>query len=246
MNEKEKLIYDRFAANDMVLSENQCAQFADYYEMLVETNKVMNLTAITDFEEVVMKHFVDSAIITKYFRFDEINSMIDVGTGAGFPGLPIKILYPQVSITLLDSLNKRIEFLRRVVDKLGLTGVDLVHGRAEDGGRNPKYREKHDLCVSRAVANLSTLSEYCTPFVKVGGYFISYKSGNVDEELEQAKGAIKILGCKTRKVEKFDLTVEYGDVKEVQGRSLVIMERLEPCKGKYPRKAGMPTKAPLK
>ena len=161
-----------------------------------------------------------------------------MGTGAGFPGIPLKILYPHLSVTLLDSLRKRVDFLQNVVDNLGLKQVTAVHGRAEDFGRNPEYREAYDLCVSRAVANLSTLSEYCLPFVQVGGFFISYKSGTVDEELEQAKPAIKMLGSKTKKVEKFFL--------EDAGRSMILIEKKEKLSGRYPRKAGLPSKQPLK
>ena len=221
----------------MELSQEQAEQFQNYYEMLVETNKVMNLTAITEFEEVVDKHFVDSALSSRYFPFDQVKNVIDVGTGAGFPGIPLKILYPHLSMTLLDSLGKRVKFLQTVVDNLSLTDMNLIHGRAEDFGRDPEYRERYDVCVSRAVANLSTLSEYCTPFVKVGGAFLSYKSGNVDEELEAAKPAIKILGCKTKKVERFSL--------DEAGRSLVWIEKKEKLQKKYPRKAGVPSKQPL-
>lgn len=242
MSEKSEYIKNRFNHEGISLTEKQAAQFETYYEMLIETNKVMNLTAITDFVDVVEKHFLDSGMITKYFDFSSVSNFIDVGTGAGFPGIPLKILYPQVKATLLDSLNKRMVYLQNVVDKLELNHVELIHGRAEDFGKDKAYREKYDLCVSRAVANLSTLSEYCTPFVKVGGYFISYKSGNVDEELETAKAAIKLLGCKTRKVDKFFLQSETDG----QGRSFILIERLNVLDKKYPRKAGMPSKMPLK
>ena len=230
-------IREQFQAAGMELSQEQAEQFRNYYEMLVETNKVMNLTAITEFEEVVDKHFVDSALSSRYFPFDQVKNVIDVGTGAGFPGIPLKILYPHLSMTLLDSLGKRVKFLQTVVDNLSLTDMNLIHGRAEDFGRDPEYREQYEVCVSRAVANLSTLSEYCTPFVKVGGAFLSYKSGNVDEELEAAKPAIKILGCKTKKVERFSL--------DEAGRSLVWIEKKEKLQKKYPRKAGVPSKQPL-
>lgn len=230
-------IKEQFQALGMELSQEQAEQFQTYYEMLLETNKVMNLTAITEFEEVVDKHFVDSALSSRYFPFDQVQTVIDVGTGAGFPGIPLKILYPHLSMTLLDSLGKRVKFLQTVVDNLSLTAMKLIHGRAEDFGRDPEYREQFEVCVSRAVANLSTLSEYCTPFVKVGGAFLSYKSGNVDEELETAKPAIKILGCKTKKVERFSL--------DEAGRSLVWIEKKEKLQKKYPRKAGVPSKQPL-
>lgn len=238
MGSGSEYIKQRFAEEGIAVTDRQAASFERYYELLVETNKVMNLTAVTEFKEVVSRHFVDSALITKYYDFSSVNKMIDMGTGAGFPGIPLKILYPHLSVTLLDSLRKRVDFLQNVVDNLGLKQVTAVHGRAEDFGRNPEYREAYDLCVSRAVANLSTLSEYCLPFVQVGGFFISYKSGTVDEELEQAKPAIKMLGSKTKKVEKFFL--------EDAGRSMILIEKKEKLSGRYPRKAGLPSKQPLK
>lgn len=241
MNERQEYIKKRFEEAEIGITERQAEQFEQYYELLIETNKVMNLTAVTEFEEVVGRHFLDSAIAAKYFDFTSIRNFIDVGCGAGFPGIPLKILYPQLSVTLLDSLGKRVAFLSEAVDNLGLSEgggrVELIHGRAEDFGRNPDYRERYDLAMSRAVANLSTLSEYCTPFVKKGGIFLSYKSGDMEEELETAKSAIKVLGCKTRAVEKFTL--------DGAGRSLIFIERMETLSKKYPRKAGIPGKQPL-
>ena len=175
------------------ISDKQMEQYVTYYEMMVEKNKVMNLTAITDFEEVIDKHFIDSLSIVKCVDLNKIETLIDVGTGAGFPGIPIKIAYPHIQVTLLDSLNKRINFLNDVVRELGLTDVCTCHGRAEDYGRKAEYRERYDICTSRAVANLSTLSEYCLPFVNIGGKFISYKSGNVDNELDSSRNAIKFF-----------------------------------------------------
>ena len=163
--------------------------------------------------------------------------MIDVGTGAGFPGIPLKILYPQLQVVLLDSLRKRVDFLQGIVDNLKLCSVEAVHGRAEEIGRDARFRESFDVCVSRAVANLSTLSEYCTPFLKTGGVFISYKSGTADEEAEKAAGAIKKLGCRRMKTEKYSL----GEA----GRSLIFIERAERLGSQYPRKAGIPAKKPL-
>lgn len=225
------------------LNDKQKKQFITYYEYLVEKNKVMNLTAITEYDEVILKHFLDSLSIVKVNVFDQEKlkgkSVIDIGTGAGFPGIPLKIAFPELKITLLDSLNKRVNFLNEVIDLLGLTNVFAVHGRAEDYAKQKEYRENYDFCVSRAVANLSTLSEYCIPFVKVGGSFVSYKSGKIEEELAQAENAVKILGGKVVDVVKFPLMDTDMD------RSFVVIEKTRPTAKKYPRKAGLPSKEPL-
>jgi len=236
---KFHILEDGCQAFGVTLTDKQIEQFEKYYELLVEWNKVMNLTGITEFDEVMQKHFVDSAAAAKYVEMEKVNSLIDVGTGAGFPGIPLKIVYPHIQVTLLDSLNKRIKFLEEVVDNLGLTGIETVHGRAEDAAKKAEYREQFDLSVSRAVANLASLTEYCLPFVKVGGKFVSYKSVSVDEEITQSKKAVYVLGGEIGKVEKFNLPESNME------RALVIVEKKRSTPKKYPRKAGMPTKEPL-
>ena len=181
------------------LSERQYQQFNNYFELLIVWNKVMNLTGITEYEEVNEKHFVDSLSIVKAVDIGSIETVMDVGTGAGFPGIPLKIAFPHLKVTLLDSLNKRIKFLDTVISELKLEDIHTIHGRAEDYARKEEYRENFDLVVSRAVANLSTLSEYCLPYVKTGGLFIPYKSGEIEEEVKNAETALKILGGKKRK-----------------------------------------------
>lgn len=225
------------------LEDKQVQQFLVYYELLTEWNKVMNLTAITDFKEVVQKHFVDSLSLIKAvdgsFLQKKGISMIDIGTGAGFPGIPLKIVFPNLKVTFLDSLNKRIKFLNEVTGKLELRNITAIHGRAEDFAKQKEYREQFDLSVSRAVANLATLSEYSLPYVKKGGFFFSYKAEDIEEEIELSKNAIKILGGRIDEVIKFNLPD--SDVK----RAIVKIEKNNFTNKKYPRKAGIPSKEPL-
>ena len=224
----------------IVLNDKQIQQFEQYYNILVEWNKVMNLTAITEYEEVVEKHFLDSLTIVNAIHVKKIETLIDVGTGAGFPGIPLKIAFPHLKVTLLDSLNKRIKFLNEVINLLELNDIKAIHGRAEDYAKQAEYREQYDICVSRAVANLATLSEYCLPYVKVDGLFVPYKSGEIDEELKSSEKAVSILGGKVEEVVKFQLPGT--DI----GRSFVKIHKIKETKKKYPRKAGMPTKEPHK
>lgn len=219
------------------LTDEQLEQFRIYYEMLVEKNKVMNLTGITEWDEVLEKHFLDSISLIRAIDLNQTLTVMDMGTGAGFPGIPLKIAFPNLKVTLADSLNKRVLFLQEVIDLLKLEGIEAIHGRAEDLARDKKYREQYDLSVSRAVANLSTLSEYCLPFVKIGGQFISYKSGDVEEELAASKSAMFLLGGKINNTIKFEL----GE----SGRSFIIIDKVNGTPKTYPRKAGTPSKKPL-
>lgn len=243
--EKIKQYLEKITEGAVILSDKQLSMFEQYYEMLVEKNKVMNLTAITEREEVILKHFIDSLAIAGYVKlWEKPYTLIDVGTGAGFPGVPLKIAFPNLRVTLFDSLNKRIKFLQEVMDALSLQGVDeescvAIHGRAEEGARKKELRGQFDFAVSRAVANMAVLAEYCIPFVKQDGYFISYKTETVDEEIKQAKKAISLLGGAYEKTEK--LLLSDSDIK----RSFVFIKKKKPTPNVYPRKAGTASKQPL-
>ena len=222
---------------NITFTEKQLEQFRIYYELLVEKNKVMNLTGITEWDEVLEKHFLDSISLIRVVDLSQNISVLDMGTGAGFPGIPLKIAFPNLQITLADSLNKRVLFLQEVIDALKIEGIEAVHSRAEDLARDKNYREQYDLVVSRAVANLSTLSEYCLPFVKIGGQFIPYKSGDIEEEVVASKSAVFLLGGKIKDTVKFEL----GE----SGRSFVLIDKTKGTPKTYPRKAGTPSKKPL-
>ncbi len=233
------ILNDGIKEYGITLSDSQIDQFMMYYEILIEWNQVMNLTAITAFDEVCTKHFLDSISLCKAIDCTQEYTLMDVGTGAGFPGIPLKIAFPNLQITLLDSLGKRVKFLNEVIQRLGLHGIQAIHGRAEDYAKANLLREKFDICVSRAVANLSTLSEYCIPYVKEGGFFISYKSEKLSEEMSNAKKAIEILGGNI--VSQNEFLLPNSDIY----RNLLVIQKIALTPKKYPRKAGLPSKEPL-
>lgn len=222
------------------LNDQQAQQFISYLEILQKKNQEMNLTAIEEDEEIITKHFLDSLTATRAMDLQKGTKVIDIGTGAGFPGVPLKIYRPQIQLTLLDSLNKRINFLRELCQQLGLAEeIEYIHGRAEDYGKNPKYREGFDYVVSRAVAELGILAEYCLPLVKKGGYFLALKGPLAEEELEKGKKALKILGGKVEEI--FALNLPLREDK----RNLVLIKKIDHTPKDYPRKAGTPQKKPL-
>ncbi len=233
---KERL-KEVFKEQGFSLNDRQVEQFLMYYHKMIEVNKVMNLTAITEYEEVLEKHYLDSVMASKFVDWKEDAKVLDMGTGAGFPGIPLKILYPNLKVTLVDSLNKRVKFLDDVIGELGLVGIEAIHARAEELGRNEDYREQFDFCVSRAVASLPILLEFCIPFLKKNGCFIAYKSLKANEEIEQSSNALKVLKCQLEANYSFNL----GDSE----RHLLVIQKKENTPKKYPRKAGTPAKSPL-
>lgn len=219
-------------------TEEQIEKFYQYMNMLLEWNEKINLTAIVEPKEVILKHFIDSLTINKYLK--ENSTLADVGTGAGFPGIPLKILRPDIKITLVDSLNKRINFLNEVIEKLNLENIVTVHSRIEDFGKNKNYREKFDYVTARAVANLAVLSEYLIPIAKIGGKCVCMKGNNVEDEITSAKNAISVLGGKLESVDEFKLP--NSDI----SRNVIVLSKVKNTPVRFPRKAGMPSKEPLK
>ena len=237
IKEFSNLMIDYGKEIDIVFSEEQLEQFYKYMNLLIEWNEKINLTAIIEPKEIILKHFIDSLTIIKYMEPNK--TLIDIGTGAGFPGIPVKILRKDLKITLLDSLNKRIKFLNEVIEKLSLKNITTTHARIEEYAKNKEYREKFDIATSRAVANLTTLTEYMLPMVKVKGKAICMKGADIDEEMLKSKNSIKILGGKIYKVEEFKLP------KSEYKRNLIIIEKTNTTPNKYPRKPGIPSKEPL-
>jgi len=221
-------------------NEDKYSKFIKYKELIKEWNEKVNLTAIVEDSEIIKKHFVDSIKVFKFEKLKNASRIIDIGTGGGFPGIPMKIVNPNSKVVLLDSLNKRINFLNEVIKELSLENIETIHGRAEDFAKDNKFREKFDVAVSRAVANLTVLSEFCLPYVKVGGYFVALKGPAIEEEMKDAKNAIKILGGQVEKILEVD--IEGSDL----NHNLVVIKKIKETPGKYPRKAGMVTKNPLK
>ena len=235
---KASRVKEIFLNIDIELSHEQVQQFIDYFDLLVEWNEKMNLTAITESDEVLVKHFADSVISGKMLDYNAYKSLVDIGTGAGFPGIPLKIVYPHLQVTLVDALNKRVQFLNVVIETLGLDNIDALHGRAEDLART-SMRDHYDLCVSRAVSQLNVLCEYCMPFIRPGGLFISYKGSKTLEELENSSNAIELLGGQLKEV-----TDQVSLSKQIK-RGFVIIDKISDTDDKYPRRAGKPLKKPL-
>lgn len=229
-----------FDALGIRYNDKMIEQFREYMDMLLEWNEKVNLTAIKEKDEFIKKHYIDSVICHGFPEMKNAETIIDVGTGGGFPGIPLAIIFPEKQFVLMDSLLKRLKIIDELTEKLGIDNVRTLHGRAEDLGRNKEHREKYDICVSRAVANLATLSEYCLPFIKVGGSFLAYKAVKAEEEIKAAKGAVHLLGgtiSREEKVELPDFNLEHN---------IIVIDKVQNTSAKYPRKAGTPSKEPLK
>ncbi len=238
---KPEEFFESLAKQGIELSETQKNQFATYFKELVETNKVMNLTSITDEDQVYLKHFYDSielGFVDKKILSEQL-TLCDVGSGAGFPSLPLKIVNPKLKITIVDSLNKRIKFLDSLVTKLGLEDVNLVHGRAEEVGKNAQFREQFDVVTARAVASMNVLTEFCLPLVKVGGQFVAMKSEKAPEEVKAAEFAIETLGGEIKQQKSVELPNDAGI------RNFIFVGKVNKTPKKYPRKPGTPAKKPL-
>lgn len=237
---KEQQFERELEEHKIILSLDQKEQFARYYELLVDWNEKVNLTAITEKNEVYLKHFYDSLTPGFFDDLTAVSTLCDVGSGAGFPSIPLKICFPHLHVTIIDSLKKRINFLETLIRELKLKNVELVHARAEDAGQNKQYREQFDLVTARAVARMSVLAEYCLPFVKKGGKFLALKGANAEEELKDAKHAIKVLGGEVTRLETFRLP------KEASNRAIIWINKERNMPKKYPRQAGIPNRKPIK
>ena len=238
-NKNDEKFIENLLSFGIELDDIKLEQFHKYYELLIEWNRSINLTAITEYGDVLTKHFLDSLAIVKAIDCKQKTSLIDVGTGAGFPGIPIKIVFPNIKVTLLDSLKKRVNFLDEVIKNLNLSNIEAIHGRAEDFAKENKLREQYDICVSRAVANLSILSELCLPYVSVNGKFIAYKSEKAAIELIEAENAIMILGGGN--IEKISFHLPETEFE----RNIIVIDKIIQTPSKYPRKSGKPEKNPL-
>ncbi|MWV46167.1 16S rRNA (guanine(527)-N(7))-methyltransferase RsmG [Paenibacillus sp. HJL G12] len=239
MDQIQEAFTQRLQEKGITISSSQLRQFEIYYQELVSWNEKMNLTGITDREQVYTKHFYDSVSLAFYVDMNKIQTMADIGSGAGFPGIPLKICFPHLQLTIIDSLNKRINFLQHIVQGTGLEQVQLLHGRAEDWARKPEHRDRYDLVTARAVAKLAVLNEFCLPYVKVGGIFAAMKGSNPDEEVKEASKSLKELKGKLNRVEQFKLPIEDSE------RHIIVIDKTAPTPAKYPRKAGTAIKTPL-
>lgn len=239
MDAIQEAFVHRLSERGITLNEKQLDQFENYYKILVEWNEKMNLTGITDRDQVYTKHFYDSVSLAFYIDMEKVSSLADIGSGAGFPGIPLKICFSHLRLTIVDSLNKRINFLKHVADSIGLEQVELLHGRAEEIARKHGYRDGFDLVTARAVARMAVLNEFCLPFVKVGGQFAAMKGSDPSDELKEASRSLKELRGTLGKVHSFSLPVEESD------RHIVVIDKKGATPAKYPRKAGTAAKTPL-